>query len=76
VLRRVRMSFHAIILTMSPVVAILWSLLLFRETPTIQGFMGGAAVIAGVIIVTLSRQHRVRLEKSGFLNPLKGDVLE
>ena len=58
VLRRVQMSFHAIVLTMSPVVAILWSLLLFGQTPTLQGFMGGTAVIAGVIIVTLNRQKR------------------
>lgn len=60
VLRRVQMSFHAIVLTMSPVVAILWSLLLFGQTPTLQGFVGGTAVIAGVIIVTLNRQRRTR----------------
>jgi drug/metabolite transporter (DMT)-like permease len=60
VLRRVRMSFHAIVLTLSPVVAILWSLLLFRVTPTIQGFVGGTAVIAGVIIVTFNRQKTNR----------------
>jgi drug/metabolite transporter (DMT)-like permease len=59
VLRRVQMSFHAIILTLSPVVAILWSLLLFRETPTLQGFVGGMAIIAGVVIVTLNRQRRI-----------------
>ena len=58
VLRRVQMSFHAIVLTMSPVVAILWSLLLFGQTPTLQGFVGGTAVIIGVIIVTLKRQQR------------------
>lgn len=58
VLRRVQMSFHAIVLTLSPVVTILWSLLLFGQTPTLQGFMGGAAVIIGVIIVTLNRQQR------------------
>lgn len=58
VLRRVQMSFHAIVLTLSPVVTILWSLLLFGQTPTVQGFMGGAGVIVGVIIVTLQRQQR------------------
>ncbi len=60
VLRRVQMSFHAIVLTMSPVVAILWSLLLFGQTPTPQGFVGGTAVIIGVIIVTLKRQQRIQ----------------
>jgi drug/metabolite transporter (DMT)-like permease len=60
VLRRVQMSFHAIILTLSPVITLLWSVLLFKQTPTLQGFLGGAAVIAGIIIVTIGRQQRVK----------------
>jgi O-acetylserine/cysteine efflux transporter len=55
-LRRLRLSFHAIILTLSPVITILWSLALFDTRPSLQGFAGGAAVIAGVAIVT-SRQR-------------------
>lgn len=53
-LRRLKMSFHTIILTLSPVITILWSILLFSEKPSLQGFIGGLAVILGVIIVTLS----------------------
>ncbi len=52
-LRRMTMSLHTIILTLSPVVTILWSLALFRETPTTISFIGGALVILGVALVTL-----------------------
>lgn len=51
-LRRLQMSHHAILLTLSPVIAVLWSLLLFGEAPTWQGFLGGTAVLLGVVIVT------------------------
>lgn len=53
-LRRLKMSLHTIILTLSPVLTVLWSLLLFSERPSIQAFIGGAAVILGVVIVTAS----------------------
>ena len=56
-LRRLQMSHHAILLTLSPVIAVLWSLLLFREVPTWQGFLGGTAVLLGVIIVNWWRQR-------------------
>lgn len=58
-LRRLRMSVHTVILTLSPVITILWSLALFGELPTPQGLAGGAAVIAGVAIITAGRS-RVR----------------
>jgi drug/metabolite transporter (DMT)-like permease len=57
-LRRLQMSLHAIILTLTPVITILWSWLLFDTLPTMQSGLGGAAVIAGVLIVTTSRQQR------------------
>jgi drug/metabolite transporter (DMT)-like permease len=57
-LRRLDLSYHAIILNLSPVITVLWSLVLFRERPTIQGFIGGAAVIAGVALVTWQRGRR------------------
>ena len=47
-LRRLRMSFHTVILTLSPVITILWSVALFGELPTLQGLIGGTAVLAGV----------------------------
>lgn len=65
VLRRIEMSFHAIILTLSPVITIGWSWLLFTEWPTWQGALGGLAVIAGVALVTRSKQlqrRQVRLQ--------------
>ncbi|MCI0395182.1 MAG: DMT family transporter [Chloroflexi bacterium] len=57
VLRRLPMSFHAILLTLSPVITILWSLLLFGESPARQGLIGGAAVIAGVVVVTQGKRR-------------------
>lgn len=56
VLRRIEMSFHALILTLSPVITIGWSWLLFAEWPTWQGALGGLAVIGGVALVTRSKQ--------------------
>jgi len=54
-LRRLKMSIHSIVLTLSPVAAVCWSLLLFDTFPTPQQLLGGAAVILGVLIVTVSR---------------------
>ena len=55
VLRRMTMTIHSIVLTLSPVAAILWALLLFDTMPTIQQFVGGVGVIAGVFLVTIRR---------------------
>jgi drug/metabolite transporter (DMT)-like permease len=54
-LRRFQMSFHTIILTLSPVITVLWSFLLFGLKPTRQSFIGGMAVILGVAIVSFSK---------------------
>jgi drug/metabolite transporter (DMT)-like permease len=56
-LRRLRMSFHTVILTLSPVITILWSIALFGELPTLQGLVGGAAVLTGVAIITAGRSR-------------------
>jgi drug/metabolite transporter (DMT)-like permease len=58
VLRRIDLSVLTIILTLSPVLTVIWSILLFDERPSLQGFIGGTAVILGVILVTLSRRNR------------------
>lgn len=58
VLRRFKLSNFTILLTLSPVVTILWSLGLFGERPSLQGLMGGTAVILGVILVTLSQRRK------------------
>jgi len=55
VLRRVSVSLLSLILTVSPVVAILWSLALFRVSPGPRELLGGAAVLVGIAIVTSRR---------------------
>lgn len=57
VLRRFKLSIFTILLTLSPVITILWSVALFGERPTPQSLVGGAAVILGVILVTASQRN-------------------
>ncbi len=57
VLRRFKLSILTIILTLSPVVAILWSMALFGERPSPQSLLGGTAVILGVLLVTMSKRN-------------------
>lgn len=57
-LRRLQMSIHTILLTLSPALTILWSLALFGERPSLQGFIGGTVIIAGVLLVTVTREKR------------------
>lgn len=66
-LRQLQMSFHTIILTLSPVITVFWSLLLFGLKPTPQSLIGGLAVILGVGIVTFSKSkaRESGLVKSG-----------
>lgn len=54
-LRRLKMSIHSIVLTLSPVAAICWSLLLFDTLPTLQQLLGGVGVILGVLIVSINQ---------------------
>jgi O-acetylserine/cysteine efflux transporter len=54
-LRRLKMSVLTLVLTLTPVVTIVWSLILFDVQPTLQQLIGGAAVLSGVLIVTLRR---------------------
>jgi drug/metabolite transporter (DMT)-like permease len=56
-LRRLTMSMHAVILTVSPAMAIIWSLFLFDTLPRPQQLLGGVAVLAGVLIATLARNR-------------------
>lgn len=59
VLRRFRLTIMTVILTLSPVITILWSMALFGERPSLQGLVGGTAVILGVMLVTWSRRKVV-----------------
>lgn len=54
-LRRLPMSLHAIILTISPVVTLGWALLFFGTFPNPLQLIGGATVIAGVALAAYFR---------------------
>ena len=49
------MSFLTIVLTLTPVVTWLWSIMLFGGRPTAVEIAGGVATLAGVLLVTASR---------------------
>lgn len=59
-LRRLEMSRLTIFVTVSPVVTMLWSFLLFGSRPSVQEVIGGGAILAGVIVVTASRGGLLR----------------
>jgi drug/metabolite transporter (DMT)-like permease len=54
-LRRLDMSYLTIVLTLTPVVTWLWSILAFGGRPTAVEVAGGVATLAGVLLVTASR---------------------
>lgn len=55
VLRQMQMSVLSIVLTLSPVAAVLWAFVLFDTVPTAQQLIGGVGVILGVFMVTIRR---------------------
>ena len=57
-LRKLNVSLLSILLTLSPVITIIWSFLLFREIPGSQQLFGGIAVIAGVMLITAATNRR------------------
>lgn len=71
-LRRLTMSLHTLILTMSPIAAMIWSMLLFGVRPTLQQLLGGAAIITGMIIVSRpGREPTASATDAGAANPLE-----
>jgi drug/metabolite transporter (DMT)-like permease len=50
-LRRMKLSVLTIILTLSPVVSVLWAFTLFRTLPSLQESIGGFLVLIGAILV-------------------------
>jgi drug/metabolite transporter (DMT)-like permease len=62
-LQRLNLSLHAIILTLSPVVAVGWTVVLFGVWPTSQQLIGGAAVIAGVMM-TVGQVRFIKVERA------------
>jgi drug/metabolite transporter (DMT)-like permease len=59
-LRRLTLSHHSLILTLSPAASIVWTLLLFGVSPTAQQLVGGAAILAGVLMVTVGKERVMR----------------
>lgn len=63
-LRRLQLSLHALVLTLSPVVTILWSLVLFGSWPAPRELLGGLAVLTGVLLVTARRAGLIGVQRS------------
>lgn len=57
-LRHLKMSLHALVMTLSPVMTSGWSLFLFGASPTLPQLIGGVAVLLGILIVTSQQQQR------------------
>jgi drug/metabolite transporter (DMT)-like permease len=64
-LRRLSMSLHAIVLTVSPIAAVLWALLIFGTLPTVQQFIGGVAILVGVYLATIQAKPSNKIPASG-----------
>lgn len=60
-LRRLKLTVHTIILTMSPVMAILWSFILFDSHLSPQQIIGGLIVLGGVLIIGLGRNRQKKI---------------
>jgi drug/metabolite transporter (DMT)-like permease len=54
-LRRMTMSLHTILLTLTPILSVCWSLLFFDVVPTMAKIVGGTAIILGVLVVTMNQ---------------------
>jgi drug/metabolite transporter (DMT)-like permease len=59
-LRRLDMSLLTIILTLSPVVTVLWSMALFGSRPSPLELIGGIAILGGVMVVSANRGGYLR----------------
>ena len=54
-LRRLPVSVHAILLTASPVLSVLWALIFFDTLPSKQQLLGGVTVLLGVFLAAQRR---------------------
>lgn len=57
-LRRLKLTVHTILLTVSPVIAVLLSAVLFGSRLTLQQVIGGMIVLGGVILVAIWRERK------------------
>ncbi len=54
-LRKMRLGIHTLLLTVSPVITILWGFFLFQELPTKQAILGGMIVLSGIVAIGIAR---------------------
>jgi drug/metabolite transporter (DMT)-like permease len=59
-LRRLDMSLHTLIQTLSPVATVGWSFLLWGAVPGVAQAAGGLAILAGIGLITASRTGVLR----------------
>ncbi len=57
-LRRLNFSLLAVVMTFSPVIAVIWSLLFFHVVPSWQQAIGGLIVISGVLLVVTMKRAK------------------
>jgi drug/metabolite transporter (DMT)-like permease len=60
-LRRLNLSIHTLVLTLSPVVTILWTIVIFSIYPSAKQLVGGIIVILGIFIIGRYRESKGRL---------------
>jgi len=65
-LRKLDLSIHTLILTLSPVVTVLWTIIFFAIYPSTQQLIGGLIVILGIFVVSKYREP----------NEDQGDILK
>lgn len=58
-LQRLNLNYFTILQTLSPLLTVLWSLMLFGALPGLQQIFGGLAVIGGVFIVSHWKQKNI-----------------
>lgn len=51
-LRKLSLSIHTLVLTLTPVATVIWSLILFDVIPSSQQLFGGVIIILGILIVS------------------------
>lgn len=57
-LRKLTLTLHTILLIMSPVLAVVISVIRFGESPSGQEWLGGAAILLGVALVTIQARRK------------------
>ncbi len=58
-LRNMRLGMHSLILTVTPVITILWAYLFFGQLPTVQAIIGGAIVLSGIFAISVARVRKM-----------------